>query len=427
MNTELIRKKRVNILPFISIIFYKFFLDIIYVFIITPNFGYSGFFVNGNIWYYLLSWIVLFLFAFAMVKRINDKKHPSSFIVVLLLYMSLIPFTTMMGFGFFPHSYIIVNLTFLTFLIFFHGLLIKVQVLNRKRLNKNLNSTIIWSISLVFLAIVLFISGKYTGFRFNFNLFEVYELREEASSFNLPGLVSYLYAASKAINPILLVYTLFKKNYSLSVIIVVIQFLSFGIDGSKSAFFMTILSVAIYFLSKNAVLRLIPWLFSGLSLLGILEYHFLNSFNIVNIVIRRVMFVPNMLNYYYYDFFTTFTPDYFKQSFLRNFGFTSSYERIPNMIGSLYFNRPNMAANSGLISDAMTNLGLVGILIIPLILATIFRIFDNCTEGLDKRIYIMSSVYIAYVLISSFTLPALLTHGFIAMFIVLYLLPRVKK
>ena len=420
-------KKENSILILISIFFYKIFLDIIYVYIISTYFGYLGFSIMNSFSYYLLSWFLIILFIPALKRRFRDKKNPSSFILILLFYMSFIPFTTMVAFGFFNIYYILINFAFFSLLFIFQGLLKNVNFLNRKKFTQNINSIFIWNISLFFLAIVIFISWRYTGFRFHFNLFEVYDLREDASTFNLPGVISYLFAASKAINPIILVYTLFKKNYSLAAIIVIIQLLSFGIDGSKSAFFMTLLSVAIYFFSKNAVLKLIPWLFCALSLAGLIEYYFVNSYTIVNIVIRRIMFVPNMLNYYYYDFFSASMPDYYRQSFLRLFGFQSPYERIPNMIGRQYFNKEDMAANSGLLSDSMTNLGLIGILIIPLLLAIIFRIFDNCTQGLDKRIYIMSSVYIAYVLISSFTLPALLTHGFIAMFIVLYLLPRENK
>lgn len=138
------------------------------------------------------------------------------------------------------------------------------------------------------------------------------------------------------------------------------------------------------------------------------------------------MFLPNLLNEYYFDFFSGNVPDYFRQSFLRNFGFESEYEKIPNMIGYSYFNRPDMVANNGLISDAITNMGIIGIVISPLFIVTFLWLYDNATHNLDRKIYIMSSIYIAYTLIGSFMLPALLTHGFIAMVIILFLLPRDK-
>lgn len=137
--------------------------------------------------------------------------------------------------------------------------------------------------------------------------------------------------------------------------------------------------------------------------------------------------MPNLLNYYYFDFFTKYQPDYFRQSFLRYFGIQSNYTRIPNLIGMEYFGRPGMAANSGLISDAITNLGLVGVIIAPMVLAIVLKIFDDVTVGLDDRIFIIPSIYISYVLISSFLFTSLLTHGFFAMMFIFYFLPRESK
>lgn len=409
------------------IIIYRIFLDILYIKVIVPNFGYMGFISYYNQTHYLISWAILIVFIPIIIRGINDKVHPSSFIITLLSFMSFIPFTSMIAFYYFTYSYIIANTLFWFFLFNSHRLFLRVQFFKIKKLNKGLNNPLIWGISLISLLVVLIISWRYTGFRLNFNLFTVYDLRSEASTYNYPTIISYLYSASNAINPVILVYSLIRKNYLLAIFITFIQLLSFGINGSKSIFFVTLLSIFVYFYFKDKFISKISWLFSGVALIGIIEFFIINSRLITDYIIRRVMYVPNLLNYYHYDFFTTYQPDYFKQSFLRHFGVQSQYERIPNLIGFEYFNAPSMAANSGLISDAITNLGIFGIIVMPIILAVLFRTFDHLTEGLDKRIYIVSCIYISYVIISSFLLPALLTHGFIAMFLILYLLPRSKK
>jgi hypothetical protein len=134
-----------------------------------------------------------------------------------------------------------------------------------------------------------------------------------------------------------------------------------------------------------------------------------------------------MLNAYYFDFFINNTPDYFRQSILKYIGIQSPYPDIRHMIGSIYFSRPEMGANSGLISDAITNFGVIGIVIMPIMIAIALRFFDNCVKGLNKRFYVALCVLVSYYFISSFFFTILLTHGFLALCIVFYILPRDSK
>ena len=94
------------------------------------------------------------------------------------------------------------------------------------------------------------------------------------------------------------------------------------------------------------------------------------------------------------------------------------------MLGNIYFQRPEMAVNNGLIGDAFANLGWIGIIVMPLLIVITLKILDACSEGLDIKIFIMSAVTITFIFISSFYFTILMTHGLIAVCFILYLLPR---
>ena len=135
------------------------------------------------------------------------------------------------------------------------------------------------------------------------------------------------------------------------------------------------------------------------------------------------MYLPVYISTNYFDFFTTHSPDYFRQSILRFAGFVSPYEDISYMIGVIYFETVT-AANNGLISDAVTNMGLAGVILAPCLYAVVLRTLNNVSEGLDARIHLAVAMYIAAELINTFLFRVLLSHGLLITMIILYYMSR---
>ena len=94
------------------------------------------------------------------------------------------------------------------------------------------------------------------------------------------------------------------------------------------------------------------------------------------------------------------------------------------MIGDLYFNKVEMGANTGLIGDAVSNFGLAGVFIMPIVLILVLRVLDMCTYGVENKLYIATAVLYAIILISSFLPTVLLTHGLIILAFVLFIMPK---
>lgn len=413
-----IKIKKSNLIILFTIFLYRLLLDQCYFKVIVPLFSSYGFHDYRNITYLIMSWLVLVFFIIPIKSVLNEKNASFSNIVIFILtIISIIPFSTLVYSGIFSKSFIIVYIIYwiTVFIVYFSFKKIKIKPRNIKIGDKILNDKFIIIFGIASVLFILYISYKYTHFRLNFNFFKVYELRSEASNYGSTPLYGYLFPLARMINILFLAYCLKRKKYLGAILFFLAQMLSFGIDGLKSAFFMPIIVIVTtlfykkdnYTYYKKIVLYGIPIV----SLLGILEKLIFNTFYIVNIIIRRVLFIPVFLNSCYVDFFSKNKPDYFFGSFMKLFGFKTNYPNLGNIIGDVYFNQPGMNCNNGLISDAVSNLGLWGIVILPIILILVLRFMDICADNVDERIFLASAIYFAVILSNTFLFTALLTHG----------------
>lgn len=424
---------------YIYILLFRVVLDISYLVIISNLFSYQGFQNKFSLFFEFSSLFVLGLFSIAFYKiYINAENKISNVILLVMFLMSFVPFTSMFGFGMFQLNFIVANIVFWCCLLLFSTIPLKnipvkwtYSIVFKFGKRVLLSETGIKILSLFFGLLVLYISGVYGGFRLNFNLENVYELRAEAKNFDLPVLIRYAFSWTRTVNAIFIAYYMQKRNWGWAILCFGIQMLNFGVDGSKTTFFLAIFAVAINVVPKFSLQRLNKWIvlgFLGLTFFCTTFYIlFSNSLSIsiwpVSLFVRRVMYLPIYISSNYFDFFTTFEPDYYRQSFLRLIGFVSPYSNIPYMIGEKYFGEVT-AANNGLLSDAVTNMGLVGIIIVSSFYALIFRILNKVSEGLDAKIHLTVAMYIAVVLVNTFLFTVLLTHGLLITMLILYLISR---
>ncbi|MZQ74566.1 MAG: hypothetical protein GT589_00210 [Peptoclostridium sp.] len=408
--------KKLN--AFIGMILFRITLELIYKYQVYPEWAYSGFSLEMSLTSYVLSW-VLFLIFIPLITSNYKFNNPSNSIITILYLVAFIPGLILMAYK--PMD----DLFFILYILYWLTLTVANRIIPTIRLKKldYKESTLLFnSVVIVLSIVVLFISYYYTGFRLNFSIFNVYELRSEAKEYYMPTLLTYLFSASRAIFPTLIVYNLSKGRLKITLLLGVIQFLIFSVDGSKSVLFSMILAFVGYaFYNRNRT----SWFVWGLlmvNMVSIFEKLLLNSTYVINIFIRRILFLPQLLNYFYYDFFSNNEFDFFKQSILGKFGFASKYDiRIPNLIGANYY---GSSANNGLFSDAYYNLGLIGIIVMPFLIILALRFLDACSKDIDIRILIASIITGSLNLMSSSFFTVMLSHGFIGVCIVLYIIPR---
>lgn len=422
-----------GIIGFIGLVSFRILLDYIYFNIISPGYAYSGFTDNRSLESGLISWLLFVAFYFLIRRILYSEQEGISHVIISLLYiLSFIPFTSSVYAGFTTPAFIIWNTVYWLILIVASKYIIRLpkKPLPNFRLDYiTISDKFVTVVGVISLLVVLYVSGRYTHFRLNFNLFTVYDLRLEAREFGMSTLATYLFAWTKAVNTLMLAYCLIKKKHLMTIVYFAIQMLSFGIDGSKSKFFLPFLVLIVVKMYDKITVGKLKMLFiygaAGGTLIAAAEYAFGNTIYLTTLFIRRILYVPSILNVHYFDFFTTHEPEFFRGSFLRLFGAVSPYAAdggISRMIGRVYYGSATMNCNNGLLSDAISNLGYAGVFIMPLIIVYFLHLFDRSTAGLDKRLVLVSGVYIALNLISTSFMTVLITHGFLLLIILTWMM-----
>lgn len=413
---------------FIWCILYRFCLDIGYSQIIAVYYEYYGFITVPAPLLKLYSWVIFLVFAALIYKGYQNRNRLSDEILFVLFLLSIGPTTTMIGCGQYPAGFIACVTIYWLVIFGAHRLFVlgNMHFVSRGK-NKPYYEYALGMILLLLVSVIIYISGKYTHFRLHFNLLTVYDLREEAAGYNLPVVLRYLYGWGRVTIPIFIIYFFCKGKKVLGWICFCIQMLNFAIEGSKTVFFLAVFSVIIAHLPK-VKLSFLNWLIlrgmTCLYALCILIYELAGNVIPISMFMRRILFVPAYLEWAYYDFFLDKTPDFFRTSFLRHLGLQTPYPRLVNMIGGIYGNSYETNANNGLLSDAITNWGYIGVIIMPIILCLVLCVIDDSSKKLDPRVYILSALYLSILLTNAFLTTVLLTHGLLIVIVILFLMRR---
>lgn len=393
--------------------------------IISYYFEYAGFVNEQSNYSFLESWVALIVF-FPFVSRILKKELFSSNVIILLFLISYVPMTSLFRFMPAQVSFFWSYIMYWFFIFFFSFLIPRIK-LKRPKTGKKI-SLPLWGILIILCGAVIFISGYYHGFRFTISISDVYTFREEEKNAGYPTIFSYLMPAAGNILPVFLVYFLVVKNYKWSAFLALIIVLNFSTGGHKSVLFKLFLVFIGFVIFNYKTIYKYSWLLSVLPAFALLELKFLNSIYTSNFLIRRVMFVPGQLNYFYYDFFSKNPSDFYFQGLVGRLGFESEYKNsIARIIGESYYGVDGMNANNGLFSDAYANMNVFGVFFLPIILVIIFKIADSASTGLKGKLLFLPIIAFVMSFNAGFFPSVLLTNGMILLILSLYFYPRKNK
>ncbi len=406
----------------LGIIFFRVLLDWVYISTISTTYRYSGFLNESTIKSTIISWLVLLLLTPRIIYFYRIPKISAN-VVILLFLSSFVPMTSLMRFMPMGNRFLFLYMIYWILLLYLYSIIPSFTFSNK---NAKRSKSLLFVLLIMLSLGVLYTSGRYFNFRLHFSLSDVYTLRMEERSLNLPTFLKYLLPAAGNILPFFLVYYLYKKENKIAIAIAIIIIFNYSIGGHKSVIFLLFLCFLGYWLYNERRVIYFSWGLSIITLLSLIQIRIFDSLSIAAVLIRRVFFLPSLLNYHYYDFFTKNEPDYFRQGILRWFGFSSPYEApIPKIIGYTFYDNVDTNANNGLFSDAYYNLNALGVFIFPVILIVIFKLFDTCAKGLDSKLWIMPIIVALTFKSSSFS-SVLLTNGVILVLVSLYLIPRNK-
>lgn len=400
-------------------------MEVIFVQVLYPRYFQATLVVQRNVFYYLFGWMLTIVGAYWSSRELLKKKMSSN-IMVLLFFMAFLPSIMLAG---------IVKTGFFWDLLFYYLILILVYYLipdfRLMRPSKNCMSIIMNIGTIVLSLVIIYIWIKYAGHRFTLAVDDIYIARAEAKASEMSTILRYIYTIAKSILPMMTVFYLYKKKYLIAIWIGILQYCVYMYDGTKTTLVTFILAVVSYLAFscvKNAE-NLYPELFAGGCAIGIVECVLTGNVRIIHYLIRRVLIVPSVIHYYYFDFFSMHRPDFFQGSVLRRIGFTSEYNPlgIPKTIGEIYAGTVNNSMNNGLFSDAFANLGYLGLIIMPVLIILIIKIFQAVSHDLPLQVSSSCFFTIVFTIISNSFWSFFITHGFIFMIVLLYLWPREKE
>lgn len=425
MRARYLKIKNNNLsIQIISTIIYRLLVDYCFISFISPLWAgqrYGHYTLKEvDLLLYLLSWFFLISTLILTIRIFSEKTSLLSLVIFLMYEISFIPFTTMMGLSVFPMGFCLLNFAY--WMIFLgSGYLFLHSKTSPLIIKTNSNNPFYYTILLLSIlgTIVL---GRFSDFRLDLNIFNAYTYRDIARTYNYPFYFTYLLGLSRILIPVgIVVFIKQKKKVGLFVLIICAM-INYSFDGGKTLFFITVVSIIYGFIYKSTYLDYLDWVFPGILGLGFIE-HFFGSNYIFMLIVRRLLFVPQLINSYVYDFMRFNSPNYFSQ-LLRFIGVKGNGFDINYYIGAQYYDAPLMSANSGTIADALWQLKYIGIIIMPILIAFILHLIDKTTKFIPNSYLVIPGLIIAYYLNNSSITSALFSHGIFLFGIIMMLYKR---
>ena len=338
-------------------------------------------------------------------------RRPSDFFLHMQFLLPILPMLVLFGAMGQPRRFIY------TVLFSFFLLLLTVKVARFRPLRSPKIKLGIFQVILLFGGYLIIASIILQGGLryFNLNFARVYEYRS-AAALNLPWLYGYLNPwVSKVVFPFAFLLAILTKRRTMMALSLVGSMLMFGLTSHKGAFFYPFAVLLFWWIAgrrKGLFFMLVGYSLSVI--VSLIDYWF-GIFGgwMATLWLRRVIFVPALLNFIYYDFFSRHGFVYWAQSKI-TFGVVP-YRfdlDVPHLIGYHYFGNPSTGANTGWIGSGFANAGIWGVFLYAVIVGIILALLDTYCKFHDKRIVIAVVVApLLAVMVSSDLPTALLTHG----------------
>ena len=409
---------KTKILLALSYFLYRITLDYLYVYAISPFFDYQYMEFNFNSILYLLSYVwCLFIFLFDL--ELFQSNRPSAYILWFTDLLFFIPLSSII-----PLAGMMVSFFFYSL---FFWILMAIFYLRLPKYSKNddydrcyIPKTIVY-ISTFVIVVNLFFTIYYNGFTIKFDLADVYDIRQDVRDMHLPTFIGYLKPLASLLGLILLCVFIIQRRIVWVIILTVIQLMNFAFGALKGDLLILIMVYAIGFFYRPRLKKYIPLVFVLMNLIAILEFKIQGVSLFCFFIQRRLMFVPPLLSFKYFEFFLVHEPVYLRDSIMRYIGLSSPYPlEIPRLIGDELFNESEMNANTGILGDDFAQFKWFALFIYPFFRVKLMQLLDYSAKRVDSRLLIFLGFSFSISFISGSLFSILLTGGFLAVCLLFY-------
>ncbi|WP_100405630.1 O-antigen polymerase [Bacillus solitudinis] len=399
----------------IIILFYKTILELIYSFLIVENPIYIGFSMDFSIPKYIIGTIIVVI----TIYLLPLLRKPSSYYLFFYYLVSVIPLASLYALESNSSGYLVASIFSFYILLFIVKMNIKFKVKSFK-INSKLFDSACYII--IFGLIVYLYTSGYRPSILAFNLNLNYAIRGDIE---FSGILGYYFGiVNRAIIPGCFILSIFEKKYLKSLSFVLLQLVIFMFFPQKTILFSLLLVFIIYLIVTKGkyyfyLINFQVFYFIIASLLYIIfNFHYLITFSP-----RRTHFTPADIQFSYYDFFVNSNYLSFSQNLIgRIFNLTEVYDTsIVYIIGGIYYNSPNMSANTNFMADGYANFGILGMILVTVILSFTLITLDSFTKDSKHAVNISICFMPLYALLDASIFTAFLTHGILWVLIFIFL------
>jgi len=408
----------------ISFYFLAYFLLFIgYFNYIAPSWNYYNFAWNPNIYKLFESLVLIFI---VVVFLPTTFKKPSDFLLHLQFLFPILPMLVLFFAMDLSRSFM--YFTCLSFLIIVaFSMFFCIKPVRIFKFDIKFLQIILLCFGYLVLMSIVFQGGlKY----FNLNLARVYEFRAAAAA-NLPKVYGYINPwTAKVIFPFSLLLAVLTRKKILVLFSLLGSILMFGLTSHKGPLFYPFAVLFLYYISRlKRVIIFFVFCYISVIIISLLD-HKTGIFSgwFASLCLRRVIFVPALLNFLYFDFFSHNRLLFWSESKVTLGLFSKKFSLdTPHLIGYYYFGSEFIGANTGWIGSGYANAGFLGLLIYAIIIGLIFSFLNSLSKFHDKRIIVSIFTAPIFAIMLSSDLPtAILTHGTLIGLILLMLF-RTKR
>lgn len=399
----------------------------VYVKFIVPYHGYYGFrLLSRRAVENVVSWILALLPSTFLPVTFSRP----SVLVVWTMYLTvyvpsmLVPLYSLDE----PFRDLLVLDVFLLVSLRILNLATRLPFLRLKRIH--LPRRLFWSIFLAITIAVYIALFACFGLRPLPGIVEVYEVRLEAREIvaRTGRVLGYaIRFASNVINPFLIALGLVSGRRWMGLFLGTLGSLAiYSFDATKSTLATPVILLGVWIFIRKGKLRAstLFWFFGVLVGIAGLVDAAVGSSLLTDIFVRRLVAVPGLLTGYYYEFFST--NPFFKWSHSVLAPLIANPYEYPApsfLIGCVYFGNPAKNAGANVWADGFANFGFPGMILATVILVSYLWAYDSVARRTDMALAKLMIVVPAAALAESAILTSLLTHGLLAVLLLLLLAP----
>ena len=414
----------------ILVLLLKGMYDLAYTYLVSPRFSWTPtyFPLTINLVKVIESYILTLVVAAIIPRRV---KSPSDFLIAFFGTAVILPMLTIYGLG--DRDRVYTYMAVVTFAV----VLATVRVFPRVKIRilRGGSQMALTAVGLLVVVVIMSLiqniglSHFIVGIRF-WDYPSTLQAREFVQARLEGSFVAYMYFWLFIVFiPVLIVVSLAKKQYIMSLVLILLQLLLTGITARRHTVAVIPVLLGTYIISgrRHAIQIMVSGFIVIVAVSMLLSI--IADFLLVGTWMERFFFVPPRVNFGYYEFFSENGYVYLSSTKLPvpvEYPFESIPER---MVGQYIFLNPDTVASGGFLATSYMHFGVIGMIIFGIIVGLLFKLTDAlCLNRMPLRMGTSLATVLYDGLLRGADLTTwLLTFGGFVGLIMLYLLGTQEK